>query len=143
MVKYKLLTLIFLLSLNLAYPQAIYRMKMNVRESSFGTSTCNRVTVVWGIKDDTLCLLIDDKARCYYPLNKKAKLNKDKLFKLTSYADKTSRRGNKHYILQDYRNEVYHVRIISNDMGILIYITCIPHGYPAYVLGFNCSECLN
>ncbi len=134
--------LIFLLSISIGYPQAIYRMRMNVREVSFGVTRCEYLTVVWGIKEDTLCLMFDDKAICLYPTNKNAKIDPTKRILLKDQAILRSRGEERHFILQDFRNEVYHVRIIINDIGVLMIIINIKYGHPSYMLGFNCSECL-
>jgi|GEM_PF-5231912 len=139
----KLLTLIFCSICYLGYSQVIFRMEMNVREVQFDTTRCHRnVRVLWGIKDDTICFIYGEKARCFYPLSRKSQQKIMKTRDRLLTWSHLSKPGDKHFIMQDKFNELYHVRIVSLKEGkFVIFVVNMEYGTPNYVFGWKCSEC--
>lgn len=131
-------TLLLILISTVSYSQAIFRMPMSIRETPFsGEDRFYTEDVIWGIKEDTICFLFDETIRCYYPLNRvtKARIRKRSMKQIDNHFSKYSQPGDKYFLLQDFRNEIYIVRIVDSS-GILICIINLEYGYPNYTLRF-------
>lgn len=113
-------------------------MPMSIRETPFsGENRFYTEDVIWGVKEDTICFLFDETIRCYYPLNNitRTRLSKRSKKQINKHFSKYSKSGDRYFLLQDFRNEIYIVRIVQID-SILIYIINLEYGYPNYTLRF-------
>jgi hypothetical protein len=131
-------TLLLLLISTVSYSQTLFRMPMSIRETPFsGENRFYKEDVIWGIKEDTICFLFNETVRCYYPLNRitKSRLSKRSRKQISKHFYKYSKPGDKHFLLQDFRNEIYIIRIVDEN-GVLIYIINLEYGYPNYTLRF-------
>lgn len=117
---------------------AFYKMDMAVMfvDSSI-TYRFEKARIVWGAVGDTLCFSLETE-RYFYPINKKhlTKKGRDKVIRLNALIDLKKEEKEKHFLLQDYRNQIYHIRFINNDRNghLLIYITNVNAGFPSYCL---------
>ena len=115
---------------------------MSVREITHsGAIECtDSISVIFGLKLDTIGFLFNGKIINFYNPTKKAwkPFSKDKRAHLLSIS-RIKKRDERTYLLQDKFNELYAIRFlnIAEDGGVLIFISNVRYGYPAYLLSTN------
>ncbi len=115
---------------------------MSVREITHsGAIECtDDIIVIFGAKYDTICFLFNGKIINFYTPSKKAwkPFSRDKKNHLINIS-RIRKRDEHTYLLQDRYNELYALRFVTipEDSGLLIFISNVGYGYPAYLLSTN------
>jgi hypothetical protein len=117
---------------------SFYRMDMAVVfTDSTRTYRFDTASVLWGSIGDTLLFDLEEE-RHFYPIkdNNFTREQRDNIHRL--YAWICTRRDNRerHYLLQDENNKIYHIHFAINadTAALLIWITNVGDGFPNYFL---------
>lgn len=95
-------------------------------------------TVIWGFHADTICFLFNLRVRCFYNVNWKHfdRDTHDKVLTDMQGVGKASVGNGLNQTVslkQDKYNELYVIRFIYGDAGVIIYATNVVFGIPSYV----------
>lgn len=94
-------------------------------------------SVLWGVNGDTLCFDLEQE-RYFYPIRDRnfTKEQRDKIYSLYAWMGTRRSENDKHFLLQDEGNKIYHIHFATNadTATLLIWITNVGEGFPNYFL---------
>ncbi len=133
-----ILTIILLFICNITYGQ-VYEVDADVMYRWSNEQICAEDTsIVFGFKEDTICFKFLDQNVCYWSLEySDFKKNGQYIKWLDNNTGPKGLKDEKLFLKKDWRNEVYLIRFLISEDGIMIYVSNVEYGSPVFVISSN------